>query len=248
MKTIFIIFFVVCCTIFCTAQKETREFRTNINEVEVSPPLFTGVRNIVYLENTGTNRFRDYIIANLDYVVDESTPEGTEVVSFVVTSTGQITDLKVVNSVSSDIDEEFIRVIKNTNGMWKPALKDGKYAAMPQEVSVTFSSNGDLNTTIETFKQRAENYFTKACINLYEKHNLRKAENMFDQAVRYLPHDCSTLLLRGICRYGRGNKDGAMEDWSRVKELGGINMAESYLAEDIKELDGYKELMTFLEE
>jgi len=247
MRTVLIMFFVLCCTFFCVAQRETPEFRTNINEVEVSPPLFTGVRNVVFLENSDVSYFKNYIIDNLNYDLNVLSPEGTEVVSFVVTSSGRVTDVKIVNSVDPEIDEEFIRVIENTNGMWKPGLKDGKYAAMPQEVSVIFSLNTNANATMKSFQQRAEHYFTKASISLFEKQNLKRAETLFDRAILYLPHDCSTLVMRGLCRFGRGDKDGAMEDWTRVKNLGGIDITDLYYAEQIQESDGFKELMTLLD-
>ncbi len=248
MKTLLSIFFVMCCTIFCVAQREVPEFRTNINEVEISPPLFTGVRNVVFIENSGGNYFKDYIIDNLNIDNDGSFGEGTEVVSFVVTASGRVSDVKIVNSVSSEVDKEFVRVIENSNGMWKPGLKDGQYAAMPQEVSVIFSMNDNVNTTIKSFKNKAEHYFMKASTTLFEKQNLKKAENLFDKAVLYLPHDCSSLVMRGVCRYGRGDKDGAMEDWTRVKALGGIDLSDIYYTEELKESDAFKELMTLLAE
>jgi len=247
MKTLLIMFFVLFSTIFCYAQRETPEFRTNINEVEVSPPLFTGVRNVVILENEGASYFKNYIIDNLNYDMNVSSPEGTEVVSFVITSSGRVADVKIVNSVDPEIDEEFIRVIENTNGMWKPGLKDGKYAAMPQEVSVIFSLNSNTKATIRTFQLKAEHYFTRASISLFEKQNFKRAESLFDRAILYLPHDCSSLVMRGLCRFGRGDKDGAMEDWTRVKNLGGIDITDMYYAQEIQEIDGFKELMTLLD-
>ncbi|WP_321374738.1 hypothetical protein [uncultured Draconibacterium sp.] len=248
MKTSIIIFLVMCCSFFCAAQLETQELFANMNEVEVSPPIFTGARNTAILENSGTNYFKDYLIKSLNSIKGKLSDDGTEVVSFVVTSTGQVADIEVINSVSTAIDREFIAIIEGTSGMWRPALKDGRYAAMPQEVSVAISYTDNAEVVKEFFQRKAEKFFSKAGNVLFEKRDLKRAENLYDRAILYMPNDCSNLIMRGLCRFERGNKDGAIDDWSRVKVLGDVDIQELFFAEDIKVMDGYKELITLLGE
>ena len=52
--------------------------------------------------------------------------EGRVVVGFTVTAAGEMTDFKIVKSVSPELDAEAIRALKSLKVTWTPARKDGK--------------------------------------------------------------------------------------------------------------------------
>ena len=110
-----------------------QEPKQMLEEVEVTPPKFTGIEGVVtIIQNESIATIDDYLIKNIEYP-EESVQrwlEGTAVVQFVVTANGEVTNFEVINSVSFDIDDELIRVLETTNGMWQPGLNNGRPVAM----------------------------------------------------------------------------------------------------------------------
>ena len=95
----------------------------NVSEVKVTPPAFTGIQKItVEPEGVPNDPLAVYLSEHFEYpkTAVECMIEGTGVVQFKVTPSGELTDFIVINSVCRDLDEEFIRVLKTTSGMWKP--------------------------------------------------------------------------------------------------------------------------------
>ena len=48
-----------------------------------------------------------------------------------------------------------------------------------------------------------------------------------------MPHNGNlsyTLLMRGVCRYELGDKEGAFEDWNRMAGMGGNIDISGYIA------------------
>jgi protein TonB len=61
---------------------------------------------------------------------------GTVKLSFVVTSKGEVTDIKVANSVGSGLDEKAIEAVRSWK--FKPATKDGQPVSALLAVEVDF--------------------------------------------------------------------------------------------------------------
>jgi hypothetical protein len=167
------------------------------------------------------------------------------VVQFTVTPEGKVRDFKIINSVSRDIDAEMIRVLQTTDGMWKPGYNNNEPIAMTREVSMMFYQEKPEKPVTEIFTELATASYAKGNNALFEKHNARKALRCFDDGMTYLPYDKSLLLMRGICRYEIGDREGAIEDWNRMSNLGcEINMSD--YAEIIQGMKGYDELMAII--
>ena len=124
-----------------------------------------------------------------------------------------------------------------------------KAVDMEKEVSMMFvaSQKNKIKKNPEAyFTKLARAQFTKANISFLEKHNLKKALRYYDQTVRYLPYDSPALLVRGLCKYGLGDLEGARNDWERINKLGSFD-ANSYL-DDLAALKGYDEMMATIED
>lgn len=250
MKTLTILFVIMCCILFSSAQEENSTIELKLDEVEVSPPLFTGVKTTIVEESSHLNNLRAYLNKNLVYPEEaqKCMVQGTEVVTFAISSKGKVTDIKVINSVCPEIDEEVIRVLESTNGMWNPGIRDGELVSMPQEVSMIFAFSDNIQNAAKAFQKRAKSHFIKGTKNLYVKQNFKRAEKWYNMAMNYLPYDQSIILMRGLARYENGNHEGAIEDWRRLKNMGGIDLESFYYAEDMKKMKGYEELVSLLEE
>ncbi len=220
----------------------------NVKEIEVSAPQFTGVENAinVRIESSAT-LIRNYLKKNVGFPLEAaaSNAEGTEVVQFTVTAAGNIVDFKVINSVSREIDNEVIRVLKKTDGMWLPGSNNGLFVDMTKEISMVFCLEKKNSESItEMFTTKARSYFTDGTIALFEKKNPKKALKFYNCGINYLPYNQSLLLMRGICRYELGDKTGARDDWNRITGLDGVDMSE--YTTQMEEMKGYNELMAIL--
>jgi hypothetical protein len=217
-----------------------------VKEVEVIPPKFTGTENVkATVEEDNSLSLRNYLLKNVNYPEGGSVwlSEGTEVVKFTVTPSGNVSDFKIVNSVSPDIDKELIRVLKTTNGMWNPGYNNGALTAMEQEVSAVFGNNSD-GKILTHFVNNATICFKLGSNALIFKQNPEKALRQFNQGIRYLPNDQALLLMRGMCYYNLGDKEKAKKDWDRLASLGGID--SNSINYDLTGINGYSEMMDIL--
>ena len=132
-----------------------------INEIEVSPPQFTGIeKGATTLEKNNSSVLMNFIKENTVYPENKfiAQIEGTEIIRFTVTPQGKVVDIKVINSVSPVVDEELIRVLKTTNGMWNPGHKNGEATSMEQEFKAMIGNNED-GKIVSRFMDEATFYF-----------------------------------------------------------------------------------------
>lgn len=226
-------------------QQETLISPAQIGEIKVTPPEFTGI--IVAKTTTDLSLISSYLMGNVSYPDNDAEhgSQGTEVVQFTVTADGNVKDFKVINSVSWEIDQEIIRALKTTDGMWKPGYNNNQKVDMTKEVSLMFCIRKMEKPVREIFTDRATLSYNKGSKALFEKGNVHKALKCFDDGINYLPYDKGLLMLRGICRYELGNKEGAIEDWNRMSSLGSdIDMSD--YAELLQSMKGYEDLMAFV--
>ena len=199
--------------------------KTNILKgVDVKPPVFTGIKETVAIINAAeTNSLYDYLGAKLQYPEKSENRliEGTEIIQFTVLTNGELDDFEIINSVSSDIDREVIKVLKSTDGMWRPGYNNTTPVAMVKEIAITFKMEYSDHLKIAT--------------RLYKRGNKKllkdktpKALKLFCRALVYQPYSEPLLFTRGLTRYRVGNTMGACEDWNRLKSLGS-NLADGYL-------------------
>ena len=215
-----------------------------LQEIKCTPPQFTGIDKAVpILVERKFPAIEQYLIDHITYPEEDLRyyNQGTEVVSFFITPIGNLTDIKIINSVSNGIDRAIIEALEATNGMWKPGYNDDKPAAMEKEISIIFKI-GDFAGN--NFTKMAKHLYADGSRALLKNSNPKKALRSFDNAMVYIPNDKALLVLRGLTRFELGNKEGALKDWTRVKTLGGIE-SQDYL-DNFNSLKGYAELRNFI--
>jgi hypothetical protein len=248
------VIFIACIilSIMVLGQNETKNQVVNEKKVEGTTPKFVGIKDATAFFNVDNSLLiNNYISENV--VCPRETAncekEGTEVVQFTVTPSGNLTDFKVINSVCPEMDKEFIRVLKTTNGMWKPGYNNGEPVEMEHDVAMMIGDCGE-NKIVNHFVQHAEKWFEMGNKTLLEKHNPKKALKFYDKGVLYLPNDKSLLTVRGICHYELGDTESAKRDWNRVVKLGGINPGETTSMDindnDFVEMKGYSAMTSIL--
>ena len=201
----------------------------SLKEIEVKAPMF---------HSAFYDDINDFLLSGIEYPTEavKAGDEGTEVIQFVVTQNGTVTDFKVINSVSDVIDKEVIRILKITNGMWIPRYENGAPVAMNKEVSVVFQLNPSTD-----FVAMAKSYLEKANQMFFIDKQPKKALKYLDKGINLLPHDETLLVVRGMCRYELGDETGAQNDWNRIADSGKIALSEfTAQLEETKGYDAFK--------
>ena len=158
---------------------------------------------------------------------------------FVVTPAGNVEGLKVISSVSPAVDAEILRVLESTSGLWKPYLENGKPVAREKEISIAIAGDG-INPT-QRFLQLAKKQFALGNKKFLTKKESKSALYFYDKALCYMPYYKCILSTIVMWKYQIGDKQGACQDWNRVKTLGGIE-ADSFL-NNFCEMEGYTEMI-----
>lgn len=117
-------------------------------ELSDSSPQFPG----------GDKARTEYIIAKTPYPEDarKAGIEGTVYVQFIIESTGEITNAKVLKGVSKSIDKVALDAISNMPD-WTPAIVDGKPARFEMAMPIKFSlTNGKTDQKVGILSKTAD--------------------------------------------------------------------------------------------
>ena len=213
------------------------ERSNSLEKIEVIPPTFSADEKTLY--GNKIESIADYLRINVQYPEDalNKAYQGTEVIQFLVTTTGDLTDMFVINSVCPEIDNEVIHVLEFTKGRWRPAFFNGEPAAMQIEVSVVFQLEGTDN-----FLTMAKNYFKKGNKMLFVKNDIQKALECYEKGVTLFPYDDALLEARAICKFKLGDEEGAFRDLERCRLLSDYSsdhFEPIFLTGDFHTMDGY---------
>ena len=243
MKRILIVAISALITVNAIGQKQ------NSKVSDVTEPQFTGINNLFAFQNESANLLISKYLMNEIIYPEQAINchyEGTEVVQFVISAAGNVSDIKIINSVCPAIDKEIILVLNNTNGMWIPGYSEGKPVEMTKEISLVFNvANNSKESAKEVFMAKAMHYFNCGNKELYVNNNAKKALKYYSKGINYLPNDQGLLLLRGLCRYELGDKEGARNDWNRLVSLGNPRINE--ISTQMEKMQGYAEMLAILE-
>ncbi|MEY2924681.1 MAG: hypothetical protein RLZZ337_1229 [Bacteroidota bacterium] len=89
----------------------------------------------------GDEGLQQFIAENIKYPPKalEKDKQGTVNIMFIITKDGKVADVTILGKpIGHGLDQEAIRVIKLTSGMWKPATHKGKTVAMRFRIPIAF--------------------------------------------------------------------------------------------------------------
>lgn len=244
MKTIFLFAF---CLVF-SAMATGQEKKLNPALKDMTLPEFNGKNFEMLTQGKNCTSLNDYLRSCACYPDEciKQRVQGTEVIELEVTSDGKLTGFQVINSVSPEIDEHVISLLKNTSGMWLPGRVNGVPVSMKKEISVAFKWNEFEEFAAKDFTELARLYFEKGSKLLFVKNQPEKALKHFNNGVRYLPTNESLLMLRGMCRYEMGDEAGARRDWDRMRALENSKTDFVLYADQLQDFKGFAELLELL--
>lgn len=218
MKTIFL--FLMCIALITVTS--ARDHKLYPGETEVIRPTLSVKKSKMLPEDRSYESLNDYLSNRIVFPersLKRKKVEGTEVVQFDVTPEGELTRFHVINSVSPEIDEHVISVLKTTSGFWTPGLINGEPTTMTHEISVAFKRIDHEGPSPKNFSRQAKLHFEKGTKQLLVKQNPKKALRHFTQGVNYQPYQKGLLWMRGLCLKALGDEEAAQRDWARMETL-----------------------------
>jgi len=114
--------------------------------VKVDGEVFTLVENSPQFPG-GMEKLGEYLGENLKYPesAQKAKVEGKVFVSFIVTKTGEITDVQVLKGIGYGADAEAVRVVKKMPN-WTPATQDGKAVNVKFNLPINFQLTEKSNS------------------------------------------------------------------------------------------------------
>ncbi|MVM30760.1 TonB family protein [Spirosoma sp. HMF4905] len=139
---------VAACLVMCTqsGQDQSQNAVVPANEqaatrkaVKVEGEIFTVVENQPEFPG-GMKELGAYLANHLQYpaTAQKAKAEGRVFVNFIVTKTGEVTDVKLLKGIGYGADEEAIRVVQNMPN-WQPATQNGKLVNVRYNLPINFT-------------------------------------------------------------------------------------------------------------
>lgn len=134
-------------TIACEKAPETSELEevvvtaksegaAEVQESPVDGEVFVVVEKMPKFDGGDANEFRKFIAQNVVYpkVAAEQGIQGRVYVQFIITKTGNVSNVKVIRGVATSLDQAAVDVVKLSDGYWTPGYQRGEAV----NVSYTF--------------------------------------------------------------------------------------------------------------
>jgi TonB family protein len=88
----------------------------------------------------GEEGLKEYLIKNIKYPDEavQKAVEGVSYVTFVVSSTGEVTGAQILRGANEQLNQEALRVV-NAMPHWQPAMKDGHAVSVKYTLPIRFS-------------------------------------------------------------------------------------------------------------
>ena len=112
----------------------------NVVVPDTAAPVFAEPETMAVFEG-GENMFYRFLNVELKYPEEavEREIQGKVFISFEVDTSGHLMNMSVIRSVHPLLDDEAMRVMRKTNGKWKPATINGLPVSSKMTVPVVFS-------------------------------------------------------------------------------------------------------------
>jgi len=99
--------------------------------------VFVVVEEPATFQGGNINKFREYVVSQFKYSEGVDT-SGKVIVQFVINTKGKVTDIKILRGLDPDIDNEIIRILKNSP-LWVPGKQAGKPVKQQFVLQINFS-------------------------------------------------------------------------------------------------------------
>jgi protein TonB len=111
-------------------------------EEEAEPDFFVLVEDMPVFQGGGTEQFRNYIQSRIEYpkIAMENGVSGTVYVSFIVDKKGNYSEISILRSVDTSLDNAVLEAISKAP-KWTPGMQRGKPVNVKMSIPVKFILN-----------------------------------------------------------------------------------------------------------
>ena len=189
----------------------------------------------------GGMAFTQYMMKNLRYPLEamQAAIVGTELVSIIVTPTGKLANVAIVNSLGEAIDGEVLRLFRSTRQRWLPAdqsaSQDSIMLFLPVKFTLTDGS-GEKDFYVEAVKPdfilnetvvvgyharvsldvRDDAYYINELRAASQKKDNKQMLKMVNELIRRNPYSDKLYLQRANIEQQFGQTDEACSDYKKI--------------------------------
>lgn len=190
----------------------------------------------------GNNAFYQYMLTEIN--IPDSAKGHTPLkayIQFVVDTNGNIHDVRCLQKVGYGVDEEGIRVVEKTNGLWIPAKKEFKKIEMSVVLPLAFIEKDIYLEELELITDQLEKYnkpgamdgnmanaYYEAGVQEFNKGNTEKAIEYFNKAIIKKPCDVDALYNIAIIYLQKENMEYACKYWKQGRGCGDFELNRLY--------------------
>ncbi|PTQ99818.1 TonB family protein [Mucilaginibacter yixingensis] len=162
-------------------------------------------------------------------------------ISFKVQQDGSLKEIAVQKGMGIDLDDEALRVVKLTRGMWSISSPGITEARMVLPIRFSPDNNRCISVNNITRQQAVQAYQNRqelenAVTNYYKNKYAGKADTTKEQEIIALKQQLGfddeligELLQKADAKQKQGDTDGACEDWNFIRNIGS-NRADDFIA------------------
>lgn len=109
-------------------------------------PIFTIVEEMPVFKG-GEYEMDRFIKSNINCPDEAKKKAGIIYISFIIDTNGNVNNPTILKGIEKSLDEEAIRVVNKTNGMWLPGKQDGHKLNVQFNLSINFSLSPNMPKT-----------------------------------------------------------------------------------------------------
>ncbi len=133
--------------------------------------------------------------------------DGNVFVSFIISKTGQLDSISVINEPNAMYEEMVINAFKRSSGLWSPTRFDD--LALDKKYVAGFN----FTVTNSIFYKKDESF------RYYKKGNMEKALNLINEVIKIDPYDIELYLDRALIYKKQSRHDLEILDLAKCNEL-----------------------------
>ncbi|WP_196283230.1 energy transducer TonB [Hymenobacter jeongseonensis] len=165
-----------------------------------------------------------FLLDNISALHASSSVAGFFVASFVVLPSGKLDTIQIHKGRNQAFDKQFVKAIRKTDGLWRPAMLDGNTVAVEKEIRFKFS-------TFATRMDYDQKY--NMAIKLKNQGEYQSAIALLSVCIQLDPYEIDAYYHRATCYQESNQIQNACTDWQQVKTLGSKD-ADEWLAKFCK--------------
>ena len=167
----------------------------------------------------GFDALMEFLGKNIRYPHEamEKGISGRVYVTFIVDTTGSVTEVKMIRGIDG-LNEEAIRVVKMMP-RWKAGKQSGKIVRVQYNLPIVFTLSEGKPTSQSGISKKATNAYQKGN-EFMQSNNFEKAIVNYSDAIELSSNYVDAYLSRANCFKSLGFDNAACNDWRKAKALG----------------------------